>query len=534
MKYPKSIILPTVVVSAALLIVLNCSRSNLEVAGTTNRESRPPIIHPDYSGTVIPPNIAPLNFVVVDPGSGYNVKIYSTRGDTIRIASRSPKITIPLKAWKKTLDSNRGEPLCFDIRVRDENGDWHIFEPITNEISDADIDEYLTYRRIKPLYNFWRDIHIHQRNLTNFNESLVLSNKGIEKGCCNCHTFLNKKSDVMLMHTRSSLGVAMLLIRDGEVTGINSRTPLGAPIAYSSWHPSGRLIAFSVNRVKQFFHSAGKEIRDVIDLDSSLGIYSVDTNTIADAAPELSKIDRMETYPMWSPDGRYLYFCAADMIWSEEEKVYSDKNVTFPKGYKDVRYDLMRIGYDIDSDTWGELEKVLSSDETGKSITQPKISPDGRHVLFCMADYGCFPIFQPSCDLYMMDIDTGSYQPLEGNSDKCDSWHSWSHNSRWIVFSSKRGDGLYARPHISYVDSNGRTSKPFILPQKDPEMYDTLLDTFNVPELSVSPIDVRRRQLYHANAHLIPIEGIDIAVTAATPQLPSGEKSDVEISPEKQ
>jgi len=82
-----------------------------------------------------------------------------------------------------------------------------------------------------------------------------------------------------------------------------------------------------------------------------------------------------------------------------------------------------------------------------------------------------------------MDLKSRKYRRLTCNSAQSDSWHCWSSNSRWIVFSSKRDNGWLARPYFSYIDANGREHKPFVLPQKDPAFYDTWLKTYNVPEL---------------------------------------------------
>ena len=157
----------------------------------------------------------------------------------------------------------------------------------------------------------------------------------------------------MFIHTRSSLGPTMLMVRNGVVTNISSRTPFGsASMAYSSWHPSGRLIAFSVNNVNQFFHSVGSEIRDVVDLDSAVGIYSLDSNIIM--TPEnLSKRDRMETYPTWSPDGRYLYFCSA------------------PKGPLSITA-LVPFSHFINICFWSELCRYLTEAIAGPNRPQTK------------------------------------------------------------------------------------------------------------------------------------------------------------------
>jgi hypothetical protein len=122
------------------------------------------------------------------------------------------------------------------------------------------------------------------------------------------------------------------------------------------------------------------------------------------------------------------------------------------------------------------------------SITEPRVSPDGHFLLFTAAEYSQFPIYLRSADLYLLDLRTGKWKKLEVNSDRADSFHSWSSNSRWFVFSSKRMDGLFARPHFSHIDSLGIPSKPFVLPQENPAFYETCLQTFNVPEFTREPI----------------------------------------------
>ena len=163
-----------------------------------------------------------------------------------------------------------------------------------------------------------------------------------------------------------------------------------------------------------------------------------------------------------------------------------------------IKYDLMRVRYDIEKNEWSQPKTVLAAAETGMSIGEPRASPDGRYLLFCMADYGVFPVYQSSSDLYLLDLESGKYRRLECNSDRSESWHCWSSNSRWIVFSSKRDNRLLARPYFSYIDSEGRAHKPFVLPQKDPTFYDTWLKTYNVPELVSGPITMSQEELLQA------------------------------------
>ncbi len=469
-------------------------------------------VTPDYADAVIPPNIAPLNFVVEEPGTLYCVKFRSTNGEGIDVVARGPQIVIPPRPWRRLLDANRGEELSIDVYVKAADGRWDRFEPMTNAIAREEIDRYLVYRLINAGFNMYVRMGIYERDLEDYDESLILDNRSFDEGCMNCHTFLSKGTDGVVFQMRPGRedhGMGMVLIRDGHVTIVDTRTHLTLSSAvYSSWHPSGRALAFSMNKVRQFFHGSGSEVRDVLDLDSDLALYLLESGALA-STPAIREPDRLETYPAWSPDGKYLYFCSAPILWS-------DRNEVPPAQYDQVRYELRRIGYEIETGAWGEVETVLSAERTGLSISLPKVSPDGRFLLFCMAEYGCFPIHLASSDLYMMELDSGRYERLDISSDQSDSWHSWSSNGRWIVFSSRRRDGLLTRLYLSYVDETGKAHRPFLLPQKDPAFYDSFLKTYNVPELVREPVPVRGEQIARVMRSGQWVKS-DLAVTSATP-----------------
>ena len=198
-----------------------------------------------------------------------------------------------------------------------------------------------------------------------------------------------------------------------------------------------------------------------------------------------------EAFPCWSADGKELYFCRTKTPWEPG---------TLPRveEIKKMMYDLMRVKYDIDKNQWGSPETVLAASQTGMSVGEPRPSPDGRYLLFCMAAHGNFFPFQSSGDLYMLDLRSGKHRRLECNSDSSEAWHCWSSNSRWIVFCSRRDNGWLARPYFCYIDAEGREHKPFVLPQKDPAFYDTWLKTYNVPELITGPVTITQEELLRA------------------------------------
>ena len=195
----------------------------------------------------------------------------------------------------------------------------------------------------------------------------------------------------------------------------------------------------------------------------------------------LSDTTAFETFPTFSPDGRYIYFCTAP-------------KVNLPQDLKALRYSLCRVGFDERTGTIGTVVDTLYHARTeGQSVCHPRVSPDGQYLVYSVADYGTFPIWHPEADLQMMNLQTGTVDTLgivnsqnmmeKVNSHKSDTYHSWSSNSRWLVFASKRDDGLYGKPYFTYVDRQGKAHKPFVLPQRDPLFYDHHLKSFNAPEL---------------------------------------------------
>jgi dipeptidyl aminopeptidase/acylaminoacyl peptidase len=308
----------------------------------------------------------------------------------------------------------------------------------------------------------------------------------------------------MSLHFRGPYGDAALFVQDGQIHTAATR------LGHAAWHPSGKVVAFSRFDIQLFYHTARTPTRDALDSDSLLGYYRLDTRTLKTAPPLADKL-RLETQPAWSPDGRYLYFASAPKLWADSR--------TFPaQHYADIRYDLKRVRYEVQSDRWGDVETVLSAEQTGKSNLNPRLSPDGRFLLFSTCNYGGFALYQPESDLYLLNLESGEYKRLECNSSFAESWHGWSSNGRWIIFSSKRPTGLFTRLYLCHVDPDGHTSKPFILPQRDPSYYDDLLALYNVPEFMTGPVQASPASLVRAvrDTRRVPVDGI----TGATPKHP--------------
>ncbi len=451
------------------LLISSCS-TDLSKSAPVDRL---PVIFPDYSGIVIPPNIAPMNFVIKEKGKAFVARISANGEDPITIENKRGVIDIGIGKWHDLLKKSQGKEINIEVYAKDENGKWQKFKTIVNQVANEEIDNHLAYRLINTGYVLWSAIGIYQRNLENFDESAIIDNKSIDNTCVNCHSFARNNPKSMMVHVRSTHG-GTIIYADGKLKKVNLKTKYTlAQGAYVNWHPDGKHIAYSVNSISQRFFS--KDIRqEVSDAASDLIVYDVEKNTVT-TSPKVSTNSR-ENLPVWSADGKSIYYISAPEV-TDYESQYNAK------------FSLMHIPYDVDRNLWGQADTVISAKRTGKSVTFPKTSPDGKYLMFTLTDHGYFSIHHPDADLYLLDLKTGQYERMEVNSNLTDSYHCWSSSGRWFVFSSKRIDGLYTRPFFSYFDRNGKASKPFVLPQKDPEFYDSFLKNYNIPELITGAVE---------------------------------------------
>ena len=159
----------------------------------------------------------------------------------------------------------------------------------------------------------------------------------------------------------------------------------------------------------------------------------------------------------------------------------------------------LSIGFDADTRSFGsKADTLYNARRAGKSVSFPRVSPDGKFLMFTLSAYGNFSIWHKDADLYLAHLHTNQIRPLSAlNSNDVESYHSWSSNSRWVVFSSRRTDGLYTRPFIAYIDEKGKAHKPFLLPQKEKDHYTFLMKSYNIPEfisgkVNTSAYDISR------------------------------------------
>ena len=490
----------TLFISVMLLLMTACT----ETVSDARQENTLPQIYPDYTGVTVPVNIAPLNFCMADEKALLiDAVITDSHGNSLH-AQDEETADFDEDGWRQMLGENRGDSLNVTVSAKYDDG-WHTYRAFSIYVSSDSIDYGICYRLIAPGYEVWSKMGIYERDLSSFEERALIENTQFE-GCVNCHSFNRGNPKDMSLHIRGKHGATLLRRNYGPVTAYNTKTDqtLGLCV-YPYWHPSGRYIAYSTNTTNQLFHSASPNRIEVFDTASDLQVYDVEKNELL-LSPLLKRDSVYETYPVFSADGRSLYFCvAADSLDFKVTSSESDATIpsaldtravanatlyTLNSKLNTLRYSLCRIDFDPETGSFGNrIDTIIDAASHCKSVSFPRPSYDGRFLCYTLSDYGQFSIWHHEADLWMLDLQTGVSRPMaEANSDDTESFHNWSANSRWLVLSSRRDDGLFTRPYFCHVDAQGAVTKAFMLPQRNPRrFYRDRFFSFNVPEFIIGP-----------------------------------------------
>ncbi len=428
-------------------------------------------MYPDYTDITIPENIAPLNFLLRDDAKQVcvyadNDVIYNETGN---------EVIFNINDWKELLGKYIGKRINIRIAARYTDG-WKEYKPFCWTVVADKVDPYLTYRLIEPDYEVFNNLVLQERCVENFDTKNFSDYNIVGNKCMNCHTYASQDPGTSMFYVRGEGGGAILNM-NGELKKLNlKRSDMVSGSVYFGFSPSKRFITFSTNVIIPAFHSEGSKRLEVFDTKSDVFAADLVNNKFIES-PLLCDSTQLETFPTFSPDGKFVYYCTAHTIDSIG-------------ALKTMKYSLCRIPFDEAKGEFGnQVDTIYSASKEGKSVCHPRISPDGKYLVFTIADYGTFPIWHRESDLCMIELASGNIMSMEkANSPLSDTYHSWSSNSRWLVFASKRDDGLYGKPYFTYIDKSGKCSKPFVLPQEHPTFYDNCLKSFNAPESGAGPL----------------------------------------------
>lgn len=461
-----------------LVLMLGCQSLPTDVS----QVNKLPDIWPDYTDVTVPANIAPLDFAMADDDYDViDVEVRGSKGGSLY--ANGAYADFDIDEWHQLLETNRGGRLTFTVCAEKE-GQWSRFLDFQVFVSTDTMDAWgITYRRIPPSYKLYSKMGLYQRCLANFDEEPLFENTQIPCMCINCHTANRANPDQYVWHARGEHGATIVSI-DGREEILKARNDsLGGSMVYPYWHPGGRYCAFSTNKTSQMFHTAGPKRIEVYDSASDVFIYDTQTHTILKDTLTMTQL-WAENTPAFSSDGRWLYYTTA-------------RRQGYPNDYDKEKYSLCRVAFNPQTGRLGEqVDTLVSADTTGKSVTWPRPSYDGRYIMYTQVDYGYFSVWHPEADLWLLDLETEATRPMsEVNSDRAESLHNWTPNSRWFLFTTRRDDELYTRVYFSSIDAHGKATKPFLLPQRNPkEYYRSLLYSYNTPDFTSRRIGTHARE----------------------------------------
>lgn len=495
-----------------------------------------PTIYPDYIGVTVPQNIAPLHFHIDHDCTATDFVTRFTAGAEEWIVE-GEDVRPGLDNWHRMIAAALAADsrIAVDVFIQ-ENDQWVHPKTFDITICKDSIDPYISYRLISPSYVAYEDLTLNQRCLENFEENLIygnMINSDEENGqCINCHHAQAYNPNRIQFHVRQYLG-GTVFAYDGHLQKVNLKTDstLSAGV-YPTWHPTKPWIVYSTNNTGQSFHTRDIQKIEVQDTKSNLIFYDLERNEVMPITRDTTDFD---CFPFWSPDGRYIYYVSGH--WDALGEANPDFELI--KYYSQMQYNLYRIPFNEQTRTFGPRELIYDAALRNRSVTLPRISPDGRWLMFTQGRFGVFHIWHNDADLYLMDLAKAVPEPepavshviqhshataqsenisdvelamradsireaegrlipmpesifaaAELNSPEVESYHSWSRNQCWVVFSSRRVDGNFTRPFIAHFDGQGHFSKPFELPQDNPQFHRQFLRSYNIPEFLAGPVTI--------------------------------------------
>ena len=293
--------------------------------------------------------------------------------------------------------------------------------------------------------------------------------------CGNCHSFsANGKTLAMDVdyandkgaYTITNIARTMKLTTSDIITWSDYKRDPDNPTfgLLSQISPDGRFVVSTVKDRSVFLAKPDLAFSQLFfPIQGVLAVYFRDTKTYA-SLPGADDTGLVQTNPSWSPDGKYVVFAKSSVyhlknLHDKTKALLSAEECSeFLTDQKLFTYDLYRIPFN--GGNGGMARPLPGASGNGMSNFFARYSPDGKFIVYCQAK--SFMLLQPDSKLYIIPAEGGTPRLMRCNTNRMNSWHSWSSNSRWLVFASK-GNSPYTQMYLTHVDEQGNDAPAVVL-----------------------------------------------------------------------
>ena len=394
---------------------------------------------------------------------------------------------VPDTVWARIKEHAAAGAASVQVRGIRRSGLWgkaaptvHRSQRVTFRIARDPADNIIVYRLVDPPFANRKTPSLFIRDIRLTRPTVFLDAR--QQYCVNCHAFSSKKGT----HGRLSLQVRYVGDEPADHAvyaavydidrheGRKTIFPFDVQMStFMAWSPDETRLAVAARQ--RFAPRTGPVIFETqtIGQDSDIAVYNALDGTGA-LLPGASEPKVLETYPRWTPDGKSIVYSSAP--------VGKHPSIT--------QLDLYIIPFR--DGLGGSPAPVPGASANGKSNFYARFSPDGKWMSWVQADYAS--LIKASSDIYLMSADfrSGPRALASNVPHAADSWHSWSSNSRWILFATKREDGIFARLYMTHIDEAGNASPAVRLPIETPRMR----MSFNIPEFLAERPPIEEHRLF--------------------------------------
>ena len=470
-----------------LLILYICSCKNVNVDDLFQSIEKNQLhlsgITIDYpkEGTIFPPEFPSPQFSwndTLNASEKWNIRLSTQSGKELyREIIESSTWRPDSAVWLNIKTASVPEPVFFTIIGEHKGilGNKYSSGKVSFSFSKDSVGASIFYRAVPLPFGYAikhvNEIEWYLGSIDGGKPHKVLDNIPV---CANCHSFSNTghiAMDIDYANDKGSYIIAptkdtVQLTYDKIITWSDYKREDGGLTfgLLSQISPNGKYVLSTVKDRSVFVPIDNLEYSQLFfPIKGIIAVYDRDAKKYYEL-PGASNPTYVQSNPNWSPDSREVLFARANRYKSSKIE-YSESVLLnladveeFTSGEQDFKFDLYRIQFN--NGRGGQAIPVSGASKNNKSNFFARYSPDGKWVVFCQSEN--FMLLQRDSKLYIMPADGGEPRLMTCNTSNMNSWHSWSPNSKWLVFSSKN-KGPYTQLYLTHIDENGNDSPPVFL-----------------------------------------------------------------------